>query len=80
MRKRHPNHSKSRNVLIDAETDAILQAIVDMPEGDLRKLVELADNDPKAFADFAKAIGRQNRPEVKAIIEAAKHRNNTLRP
>lgn len=77
MQKRKPN---TQHISVDVITAALLQAIANVPENDVDKLIELAHVDPKDFADFAKAIGQQDRPEVKAIIQAAKRRANKPRP
>jgi hypothetical protein len=70
--KRHPNRNKPTEILIDDETAAILEAINDMPDAVLEKLVQLANTDPKAFAEFAETIRQPGRPEIDAIIELAK--------
>jgi hypothetical protein len=79
MGKGKQDRPKERHIFLDKKTHASLQAIAEASDN-LSDLVEIADVDPVAFADFAKEIGQQDCPEVKEIIKAAKLRQSDPRP
>ena len=66
--------SLDTDLRIDEETDAMLEAIFDAETDDPRELVKIAKIDPDLFAAWAKANGKQDDPDVKAIIQAARER------
>lgn len=70
-----------QEIELDEETDALFQVIEDAgDDASIGKLAEIADIDPDAFAAFLKATGKQDDTTAKALLQAARERNNGPKP
>lgn len=59
---------------IDDETVDMLEALFEAETDDPKELVKIVKIDPDLFDAWAKAHGKQDDPNVKAIIKAARER------